>query len=629
MLSPGTWQSLKMSFLLKHAIHRVIAESIYNEIISNRGNYYYYIGRVIPWSDESQQETARDTGEYEYLVRSGIIGIKKIDVNNVSFVVERRDWTSGTVYDQYDSDYSTSYLSSRNYSSIENAAFYVLTTDFNVYKCLFNNNGAQSTSKPSGTDPIPQSYADGYIWKYLYTIPLSLRNKFLTSVYMPVQTQVTNKFYSNGLVDSIIIDNAGSGYSNNSNVTLTVNGTFKGGTGNSIANLIPVFNSQGQFIDIRIKNRGNNYASANISINDPSASGTGYYNTASIANLVPILYNTQVDRVVINDPGINYSANLVTTITFIGDGANAKLTPYINAAGQLEDVIIENRGSGYTYLDIEVVGPGTNANAYVNFSTGDLDTLQSTVELSAVNGSLEAFRVANVGTGYTSANITVTGDGTGFIGNVILDANTNTISYIDVIDPGKNYSHADVTITGNGSNANVTAIISPFGGHGKNAIRELFADTLMFYSTIDDEKNHGIRVNNDFRQFGIIKDPVKFGSNDNFTSINGSTCYLVTLNSVTNLARDTKLVVLGATSKEFEVIEISNNQVLLLDKDSYGLSTSVQLYESNTATTYSITSVDNSPDINKFSGDFLFVDNRTSVTFSNQQLVTLRTTIKL
>lgn len=618
-----------MSFLLKDAIHRVIAESVYNEIISNRANYYYYIGRVIPWSDEDAPETARNTGEYEYLVRNGIIAIKKIDVNNVSFVVERRDWTSGTVYDQFDSDYSSSYTSSSGATSIKSAAFYVLTTDFNVYKCLFNNNGATSTSKPTGTDPIPQTYGDGYIWKYLYTIPLSLRNKFLTETYMPVQTQVTNKFYSNGLVDTIVIDNAGSGYSNNSNVTIKVNGTFKGGTGNSIANLIPVFNAAGQFIDIRIKNRGNNYASANISITDPSGSGKGYYNTASVANLVPILYNTQVDRVVINDPGINYSANLLTTITFIGDGTGAKLTPYINAAGQLEDVIIENRGSGYTYLDIEVVGPGTNANAYVNFSTGDLDTLQSTVELSAVNGSIEAFRVANVGSGYTTANITVSGDGSGFIGNVVLDSNTNTISYIDVTDPGSGYTFANVTITGNGSNANVTAIISPYGGHGKNAIKELFADTLMFYSTIDNEKNQGIIVNNDYRQFGIIKDVTKFNSNDAFTSSLGSACYLITLSSVTNISKDTKLTIVGNTSKEFDVVEVSGSQVLLIDKNNYGLTTSYQLYEANTATTYSITSIDESPDINKFTGDFLFVDNRTSVSYSDQQLVTLRTTIKL
>ena len=617
-----------MSFLLKDAIHSVIAQSLYNEIISQRSNYYYYIGRVIPWSDEENPETTRNTGEYEYLVRNGIIAIKKIDVNNVSFVVPRRDWETGTVYDQFDSDYSTSYTSSSGATSIKTAKFYVLTTDFNVYKCLFNNNGAQSTSKPSGTNPNPQTYADGYIWKYLYTIPLSLRNKFLTSTFMPVQTQVTNKFYSNGLVDSIVIDNKGSGYSNNSNVTLRVDGIFKGGTGNSIANLIPVFNAAGQFIDVRIKNRGNNYHSANIAIIG-SGLGTGYYNTASTANLVPILYNTQVDRVVINDPGIGYSANLLTTVSFIGDGVNAKLTPYVNEAGQIEDIIIENRGQGYSYLDLEIVGPGSNANAFVSFSTGDLDTLQSTVELSAVSGSIEAFRVANVGSGYTSANIVVAGDGTGFIGNVILDGNTNTISYIQIVNSGSGYTHANVSITGNGSNANVTAIISPFGGHGKNAVKELFADTLMFYSTIDNEKNHGVRINNDYRQFGIIKDPIKFNSNDEFTSSLGSTCYKIVLNSTTNLSRDTKLAILGNLTKEFDVVEVFGSNVLLLDKNNYGLTTSNQLYEANSATTYNITSIDNTPDINKFSGDFLFVDNRTSVSYSDQQLVTLRTTIKL
>ena len=53
------------------------------------------------------------------------------------------------------------------------------------------------------------------------------------------------------------------------------------------------------------------------------------------------------------------------------------------------------------------------------------------------------------------------------------------------------------------------------------------------------------------------------------------------------------------------------------------------LTDENTATTYIVTSLDQVPDVNVFSGDLLYIDNRTSVSHSEQQLVTLRTIIRL
>ena len=44
---------------------------------------------------------------------------------------------------------------------------------------------------------------------------------------------------------------------------------------------------------------------------------------------------------------------------------------------------------------------------------------------------------------------------------------------------------------------------------------------------------------------------------------------------------------------------------------------------------YTVSVINKTPDINKFSGDMLYIDNRTAVSYSAQQLVTLRTVIKL
>jgi hypothetical protein len=224
----------------------------------------------------------------------------------------------------------------------------------------------------------------------------------------------------------------------------------------------------------------------------------------------------------------------------------------------------------------------------------------------------------------------VSGDGTGFSGNVII-AN-NTISYISVLSPGSGYSYANVTITGDGANANVSAIISPYRGHGSDPVKELFADTLMFTSTINNEKNQGVDVKNDYRQFGIIKNLKQYGNELAFANVIGSACYLVTMDTISGLNRDTILThLVGTTKRYFEVVEVvpSTNQILVQNKNNHDVSTGDVLTDETSDLDYAITAVTINPTINKFSGDLLYIDNRTSVSYSEQQLVTLRTVIKL
>ena len=712
-----------MSFLLKDTIHRSLVESVYNEFLSRRANYYYFIGNILEWASPSTPETPEVTKGYEDYTRNGILSIKRINLRDVSFVIPRINWETGTVYDQYDGNYSATSTSESGATSLKAAQFYVLTSTFAVYKCIFNNNGAASTVEPTEQDVTTLSTADGYIWKYMYTIPLSAQNRFVTTSFMPVQRAVTNAFYSKGEVSSITIDSNGSGYTGNALVSLSVLGEFTGGSGNSIANIRPVFNTSGEFIKVLIDDIGAKYKSANIRINNSGYSGhsefnnisnvniystgAGYFtnvrnnttvtiattgNTQPTANafaslvyggtsnsivgvtltnkgygyspaarsnttisiattgnsqptsnatanlnfstsavLTPVLVNGQLERVLIEDGGVNYSSNLNTTISLIGDGTGAVLTPFVNAAGQVEDVIIEERGNGYTHLEITFASAtGSGANAFPNLSADDLDTLQSVVELSAVDGGIHAFRIANVGSGYSYANVVVTGDGSGFAGNVVLT--NNTISYITVQSPGAGYTFANVTITGNGANANVSAIISPTGGHGSDPVKELFADTLMFTSTINNERNHSVLVQNDYRQFGIIRDIDKFTNDQAYANVTGSACYLITTDTVIGLARDDILTItISGAERNYEVVEIvsASNQLLLQDKNNYALLVGDVLTDETSNLNYTVTVINKTPDINKFSGDLLFIDNRTAVSYSEQQLVTLRTVLKL
>jgi len=713
-----------MSFLFKDGVRVTTIESIFNDIFSRRGNYYYFIGKILPWANPLDPDIPLDTQSYEYETRNKILAVKLISIADVSFVIPRINWTLGTVYDQFDGDYSDSFPAASGATNIRSAKFYVLNSFFNVYKCISNNGGIPSTIEPTGTDLTTTATADGYIWKYLYTIPLSSRNKFFTENFMPVQKAVLNPFYSDGQVDKIVVDSRGSGYFGNSEVTLQVNGTFKSNVGNVVAQLTPVFTIGGSIQDVVIKNAGNNYSSANISIIDNAGTGTSLYKnlinveitdpgsgytsdvqantTATIfttgtqpdapaavsltfnansvvaitivnpgsgytsevtsntsvvistsgnaqptsnatavpffsttARLTPIILDGVIDRVIIEDPGFAYRSNIQTTISAIGDGSNVELLPFVNESGELEDVIIVSRGNGYTSISLQVIGDGNGANISADLSVGDLDTNQALVELSAADGAIHAFRIVNPGFDYTSANISVVGDGIGFAGNVVI-SNQNTISGITVDNPGQGYTFANVVITGNGSNASATAIISPPGGHGKDPVRELFANTLLFFSTINNERIHDIPVTNDFRQVGIIKDIEQFGNQRAFANTIGTPTILVTLDTITNalslpLEKDTVLELANVSLRKFEVVETvtANTRALLKNINNFDLVAGNVLYDPITNSNFTVVSIDKQPTINKFSGDLLFISNETEVSSSDQQTVTLKTTIKL
>ena len=145
-----------MSAVIRPNFHHTMAESIYEKIQNRSANYHYYLGKVLPWGFEGAIADAPNplnNMDEENESRNNIIGIKQININDVSFITRRIDWSS-KVFDAYD-DLDTIMIEED---------FYVLTEDFNVYKCIENNNGAVSTVKPSGYDVDYITAADRYIW---------------------------------------------------------------------------------------------------------------------------------------------------------------------------------------------------------------------------------------------------------------------------------------------------------------------------------------------------------------------------------------------------------------------------------------------------------------------------------
>ena len=117
------------------------------------------------------------TEENDEATRRNILFMKSITPNDVSLMINRNDWVSGTVYDQYD---PTADMTTKNW--------YVFSpTNNSVYACVKNGDGSQSTIIPNTTAPEVEIFSDGYEWRYLYTVS-SDKQKFVDSSYIPIQT---------------------------------------------------------------------------------------------------------------------------------------------------------------------------------------------------------------------------------------------------------------------------------------------------------------------------------------------------------------------------------------------------------------------------------------------------------
>ena len=164
--------------------------------------FYLGVGRPQSWdNDAAPPAPSQDTQSLDFTAWRDLLGAKHITANNSALVIARHDWAANTVYTQYD-DTNAALMSN---------TFYVLDTTelpYKVYKCLWNNadsdhvTGAFSTIAPSttGSTVIPKLTADGYVWKYMYTITTD-DYTYLTAAWMPVMT--------NSTVSADATDNAG------------------------------------------------------------------------------------------------------------------------------------------------------------------------------------------------------------------------------------------------------------------------------------------------------------------------------------------------------------------------------------------------------------------------------------
>lgn len=235
---------------------------------------YCFLSQVDPWVDDLNPPNPTQTEKALKGVFKNMFVIKKITTNNISPVIRRVDWTPNRVYDYYRDDENMFGVDS-NDNLIK--TFYVKNRYDQIFKCLWNNNGAESTLEPyfePGTYGANGIYegSDGYKWKFMYTIDSGSKINFLDTTWIPVPlgaatiTGTTNTVGS-GDIEVINITNTGSGYDPaNAAISVTITGDGVGAAATAIVN-------DGQVTDIAVTNPGSGYTYATISINSTLGSG--------------------------------------------------------------------------------------------------------------------------------------------------------------------------------------------------------------------------------------------------------------------------------------------------------------------------------------------------------------------
>lgn len=240
-------------------LKKQVISSIQSDFADSAENYFAVIGRSEDWNDSDIAPTVANSAREERNFRLGAQSAKNII--DLSFVVPRYNWSSGAIYSAYD-DAQVGYPAQ---------TYYVMNDNNQVYMCIQQSKNASgqaqvSTVQPSGnTTGTPFDTADGYVWKFLYSISALDATKFISANYLPIKLQgatdsdspaadVEQLAVQNAAVVGQIIgyavDSGGAGYTSTPTVTVTGNGT-KAKAGATI--------SGGQVVKVELIDSSGNY----------------------------------------------------------------------------------------------------------------------------------------------------------------------------------------------------------------------------------------------------------------------------------------------------------------------------------------------------------------------------------
>jgi len=250
---------------------------------------------------------------------------------------------------------------------------------------------------------------------------------------------------------------------------------------------------------------------------------------------------------------IKPSNKFLTTSWMPAPVSTSKLDYSVSATstvdGELTTIIVTNGGSGYAEPTINatafitgvssiILANTTNVAANMSVTGTGIASGTKVVTSNAISSVITISTPTTANGGGTLANalsfsttVTISGDGVGAAASANI-AN-GAISKITINVTGTGYSYANATIYGSGTSANARVILPPKFGHGYNSAKELNATNVMVserIGSVDSTEGGLISNSTSIRQYGLLRDPYKYGANSTISSSNANTVISQTVN---------------------------------------------------------------------------------------------------
>ena len=441
--------------------------------------------------------------------------------------------------------------------------FYVMTDAYNVYKCLSNSDttsgGAVATTsivKPTGTGTSIVATTDGYKWKFMYQIAAADALKFVTPNYIPVDTVRRSNGYLANTYD----------------------------------------NAPGQVqYDVEVATAAASGGNGAIEVIHMTTRGLSYHGEVSTVQASPAPTTTAVTI----SSGASFATDaLVNSDIYFTSGTHS------GKGGTITDYNSGTKVATFTALPVLGSAP-SSGDAYV-----------------------------------IGPKVVISGDGQGANARATVNS-TGGINAVTIIAGGNNYSNASISIVTNTaaaspsiSAATLTPVVGPAGGHGGDATKELGGYYVLTNARLEYSESNNFTTNNDFRKVGLLAQPkLADGTISTASVIDQATTIVLTSWNGNQYAADE--VVTGATSLcTGRVVDFTSNNTLRLT-DIIPAGNSIVLgynaiagYFTNTeviaGATASATANGSGAvtggDLQRFSGDILYVENRSPVTRASDQI---------
>lgn len=312
-------------------------------------NNYYLFASTID-SEIILKNTVADKKEF---LNKTLFG-KIIDPSETFLMIKNYPWQPGKIFEQYDDtvDLTNKMFYTVVYPENSNTGSYL------VFKCLFNNYGQTSEVAPfyePGNGDQIYNTADGYVWKFMYSISVKDFDQYNTLGYIPIIEENAPSISDFKSISHIQVENPDLNYGydapkgvirrvNNENISIE---SDKDSTLNSFTNFY-----RGQTIYVTNSN-----------------------NVSKLYDILSYNYNTNTKVGTIRVKNLDSFITAGSTYTILpkiviqGDGQDASAIPII-ANRQIKRIIMINKGHGYNSAIAYVKDPefGFNPN---NSNTSD------------------------------------------------------------------------------------------------------------------------------------------------------------------------------------------------------------------------------------------------------------------